>query len=242
MPIPALALALGSLGLNLAGNIINKPQEPEFDIEKLMALLRESEAKNLSATTSSIAQTAGQNASARGLDGGAAAQIITQAQAPAVANSAASLNNTYADLLQKKMAMKNDYRNQKAQWLGGLFNDAAGAVSTYGAYSAENDSLSKLQKIFGIDNQTPKEEPKTMTSSTGQTLYKLRSGGYGGLDSGGASGPDDFVGNTPRKVGGQQGGGGLPNAYGKFSGFELFRKQFGDRWQSPFDLKLNQFQ
>ena len=155
---PATILMIASLATNLAGNVAGRPKKSKFNADKIFKALQNAEGQSLEAQLSTLRQTVGENSALRNLSGGAAAQIMAQAESGPRAASASRLASALADLKMKEAIIKDNDRNSQSQWLQGILGDAAGGMGAFaGALNAQkqNKSMMDLYKSALTLDGTP---------------------------------------------------------------------------------------
>jgi hypothetical protein len=155
MAFPILAaLTIGSSLLNLGGNLLSRPKRRRFDAAKIFPGIRQGILQNVEAVTSPIRQSAGQSAEARGLTGGAGAQVVAQAEAPVRAQAQSDLSSAWTQLkLQEEQSRYEDEMAQR-QWRGQLFGDLAGAAGAVASGMVQQQYDDKLLGILSGGGQT----------------------------------------------------------------------------------------
>jgi hypothetical protein len=186
---PVTALTIGSLLVNLGGNIFSRPKKRNFNANKIFPSIKQGVLESTEAITAPIRQNAGEAATARGLTGGAAAQVVAQAEAPVRAAATQRLSDTWTQLkLQEEQSRYQDSQNQR-DWWGQMFGDIAsgGAALASGITQRKNDD--KLLSILsgdagGLSGSGGAQKPSgnTLGLFGGKPMLKTKQG-VGGLNA-----------------------------------------------------------
>ena len=131
---------------SLLGNIFAKPQETTFDPQQIIRMIEASYGRRLSSQAGSARRRAGIGAEARGMRGGAAAQIVEQAEAPLRASFESAIPQISADLFAKKSMLDDQYNANKSDWLKNIFGDLGGTMGAIGGAVGQREMMNDLLK------------------------------------------------------------------------------------------------
>ena len=182
---PILALTIGSLLVNTAGNLFSKPAKRNFNANKIFPNIKQGVLENTEAVTAPIRMNAGEAASARGLTGGAAAQVVAQAEAPVRTAANQKLTDIWSQLkIQEEQSRYQDRQDQRA-WVGSIFGDVAGGGAALASGMIQQKYDDKLIAILSGDTGGATGQAQKPASTVGglfggpKPILKTKQGGGG---------------------------------------------------------------
>lgn len=153
------------------GTLFSQPKEPEDDTEEILRLIEERMTRNANDQTSAARIAVGQNAMGHGVTGPAVSSLMSGVETEIRSRALAEMPAIMADLLTKRAAQREAYRQERAALPGRVLGDVAGGLATIGTMKMMQDNTKMItDKLFPA---TPDVDTDTVTPTGGGGLNPM---------------------------------------------------------------------
>ena len=139
-------LPAAGAAVNVIGNLLSRPsKDTGYDPNRIFALIRQKMLAETEKQAERARSTSSLAAQARGLTGGASAQVMGEAEGPIREAVAPALSELWANILEKSAALKEAQKERRRQWTQDFAGDIGSAAAGIGAFLQAQKNAKELQ-------------------------------------------------------------------------------------------------